>query len=108
MGDKGEEAEFIIVLLRLDDKHIRLVLGYGPRQNDSVNKIADFYHSISVQVERANFAGDSVFLVGNFNDKLGTEFIRGEIHQMSNNGACLNDIMQIEVQPCCAKCTRNL
>ena len=77
-----------------DDKHIRLVLVYGPQENDSVNKIADFYDSISVQVERANLAGDSVFLVGDFNAKLGTEFIRGEIHQMSNNGARLNDIME--------------
>ena len=77
-----------------DDKHIRLVLVYGPQENDSVNKIADFYDSISVQVERANLAGDSVFLVGDFHAKLGTEFIRGEIHQMSNNGARLNDIME--------------
>ena len=77
-----------------DDKHIRLVLVYGPQENDSVNKIADFYDSISVQVERANLAGDSVFLVGDFNAKLGTEFIRGKIHQMSNNGARLNDIME--------------
>ena len=72
-----------------DDKHITLVLVYGPQENDSVNKIADFYDSISVQVERANLAGDSVFLVGDFNAKLVTE-----IHQMSNNGAHLNDIME--------------
>ena len=94
MVDKGEEAEFITVPLRFDDKHIRLVLVYGPQENDSVNKIRDFYDSISVQVERANLAGDSVFLVGDFNAKLGTEIIRDEIHQMSNNGACLNDIME--------------
>ena len=79
-----------------DDKHIRLVLVYGPQENDSVSKIADFYDSISVQVERANLVGDSVFLVGDFNAKLGTEFIRGKIHQMSNNGARLNDIMIVK------------
>ena len=71
-----------------------MVLVYGPEENDSVNKIADFYDSISVQAERANLAGDSVFPVGGFNAKLGTEFIRGEIHWMSNNGARLNDIME--------------
>ena len=52
--------------------------------NDSVNKITDFYDSISAQAERENLASDSVFLVGDFN----------EIHQMSNNGARLNDIME--------------
>ena len=52
MVDEGEEAEFITVCLRFDDKHIRLVLVYGPQENDSVNKIRDLYDSISVQVER--------------------------------------------------------
>ena len=94
MVDRGEEAEFITVRLRFDGKHIRLVLVYGSQENDSANKIADFYGSISVQVERANLAGNSVCLVGDFNAKLSTEFIRGEIHQMSNNGAHLNDIME--------------
>ena len=91
MVDEGEEAEFITVHLRFDDKHIRLIPVYGPQENDSVNKIAD---SISVQVERASLAGDSVFLVRDLNAKLGTEFIRDEIHQMSNNGARLNDIVE--------------
>ena len=94
MVDKCEEAEFITVRLRFDDKRIRLVQAYGPQENDSVNKITDVYDNISVQLERANLAGDSVFLVGDFNAKLGTEIIRGEIHQMSNNGVCLNDIME--------------
>ena len=58
--DKGDEAEFITVRLRFDDQHIRLVLVCGPQENDSVNKIQDFYDSISVQVERANLAGDSI------------------------------------------------
>ena len=71
-----------------------MVLVYGSQENDSVNKIQDFYDSISVQVERANLAGDSVFLVGDFNAKLCEEIIRGEIHQMSNNGACLNGIIE--------------
>ena len=94
MVDRDEEAEFITVRLRFDDKHTRLVLVYGPQENDSVSKIADFYGSISVQVERANLVGDSVFLVGDFSAKLGTEFIRSEIHNMTNNGARLNDIIE--------------
>ena len=32
--------------------------------------------------------------MGDFNAKLGAEIIRGKIHQMSNNGARLNDIME--------------
>ena len=108
MVGKDDEAEFITVHLRFDDKHIRLVLVYGLRENDSVNKIADLHDSTSIQVEWANLAGYSVFLVGDFNAKLGTEFIKGEIHQMSNNGARLNGIMEKYVRPCCAKCTRNL
>ena len=64
MVDKGEEAKFFTVCLRFDDKHIRLVLVYGPQGNDSVNKITDFYDSISVQVERANLADALYFWWG--------------------------------------------
>ena len=59
----------------------------------TVNKIADVCDSISVQVERANLVGDSVFLLGPFNADLGKETMRGEIKQMKNNWACLNHIM---------------
>ena len=76
MLGKGEETECITVRLRFDDKHIRLVLVYGPQENDSVSMKTDFYDSISVQVERENLAGNSVFLVEDFNAKLGTEIIR--------------------------------
>ena len=69
MEGKAKEAEFITISLRFDDKHIRLVLVYGPQENDSVNKITDFNDCISVQIERANLAGDSVFLVDDFNAK---------------------------------------
>ena len=34
------------------------------------------------------------FWWGDFNAKLGAEFISGEIHQMLNNGARLNDVME--------------
>ena len=64
MVDNGDEAEFITVCLRFDDQHIRLVLVNGPQENDSVNKIQDFYDIISVQVERANLAGDSLCISG--------------------------------------------
>ena len=76
MMDKGEEAEFITTYLRFDDKHIRLVPVDSPQENDLVNKITDFYDSISGQVERANLASDSVYLVGDFNAKSATEIIR--------------------------------
>ena len=72
MLGKGEETECITARLRFDDKHIRLVLVYGPQENDSVSMKTDFYDSISIQIEKANLAGNSVFLVEDFNAKLGT------------------------------------
>ena len=85
MIDSGSKASFVTVCLNGKDCSVRLMLVYGPQENDSEDKDS-FYHDISVQVEMAYLNGDSVIMVGDFNAKLGYDVIPKDLHPMSNNG----------------------
>ena len=71
MIDKGQGAEFITVRLGFGAVFVRMILVYGPQEKENINTVSSFYENIIVQTERAVLAGDSVFLVGDFNAKLG-------------------------------------
>ena len=51
---------------------IRIILIYGPQENDIEETVSSFYHDVSVQVEAAFLNGYSVILLGDFNAKLGS------------------------------------
>ena len=77
--DEGDNAEFISVRLCSQPSSIRLILSYGPQEKESENKRTDFYESLSIQIQRAQMEGDMVILVGDFNAKLGSDVIKGDI-----------------------------
>ena len=70
---------------------VRLILVYGPQENDSEDKDS-FYHDISVQVELAYLIGDSIIMVGDLNAKLGYDVIPNDLHPMSINGEQLFEL----------------
>ena len=79
------------VCLNGKDCSVRLILVYGPQENDSEDKDS-FCHDISVQVEMAYLNGDSIIMVGDLNTKLGYDVIRKDLHLMSNNGEQLLEL----------------
>ena len=74
--------------------YFRLICVYSPQENDPVDQPDGFYEAISSQITRACIAGDLVFLVGDFNAKLGRQFISGDIHDISGNGKRLLNIVR--------------
>ena len=91
MIDSGSKASFVTVCLNRKDCSVRLILVYGPQENDSEDKDS-FYNGISVQVEMAYLNGDSVIMVGDFNAKLGYDVIPKDLHPMSKNGEQLFEL----------------
>ena len=91
MIDSGSKASFVTVYLNGKDCSVRLILVYGPQENDSEDKDS-FYHDISVQVEMAYLNGDSIIMVGDLNAKLGYDVIPNDLHPMSNNGEQLFEL----------------
>ena len=91
MVDNGSKASFVTVCLNGKDCSVRLILVYGPQENDSEDKDS-FYHDISVQVEMAYLNGDSIIMVGDLNAKLGYDVIPNDLHPVSNNGEQLFEL----------------
>ena len=84
MIDSGNKASFVTVCLNGKDCSVRLILVYGPQENDSQDKDS-FCRDISVQVEMAYLNSDSVIMVGDFNAKLGYDEIPKDLNPISNN-----------------------
>ena len=91
MIDSGSKGSFVTVCLNGKDCSVRLILVYGPQENDSEDKDS-FYNGISIQVEMAYLNGDSVIMVGDFNAKLGYNVIPKDLHPMSKNGEQLFEL----------------
>ena len=70
-----------------------MILVYGPHEKDNINTISNFYENITVQTDRAVLAGDSVFLVGDFNAKLGRGIIPNDRYDMTDNGQSLYKVL---------------
>ena len=75
MSDKGQAAEFITVRMGFGAVFVRMTLVCGPQEKDNIKTISSFYETITVQTVRAVLARDSVFLVDDFNAKLGRSII---------------------------------
>ena len=93
MVDEGEDAEFATVKMEFGNMYFRLLVVYGPQESDHIDKINQFYENLSLQIERASLTGDPILMVGDFNAKLGKTIIKGDIHDMSNNGQKLHNMI---------------
>ena len=89
MVSQGDDPDFITVRLKNNREGIRLILAYGPQENDPEIKRNLFYQNLSSQIELAFLSGDSVIMIGDFNAKLGKDVIGGDVHPMSPNGKLL-------------------
>ena len=49
----------------------RLLVVYGPQEDDHIDQINNFYENLSLQRNRASVTGDPVLIVGNFNNAKG-------------------------------------
>ena len=64
-----------------------------------------FWHNIGIQVERAKLSGETVLLTGDFNAKLGSLFVPGDVHDTSTNGKYSLDLWK--TQDLCLLNTQN-
>ena len=58
MVDEGEDAELAPVKMEFGNMYFRLLVVYGPREGDHIDKIHHFYENLSLQIERALLTGD--------------------------------------------------
>ena len=84
--------DIMVVRLGLSDTSaIRLILGYGPQENEPAEDRAAFITELSVEVQRCIDHGDSPILIGDLNGKL--DVAEGEILPKSPNGRLIHDFV---------------
>ena len=86
MIDDSENADLVTIRVSKKEHGIRIILTYGPQENDLEETVCSFYHDVSVQVEAAFLNGDSIILQGDFDAKLGFDVINHDMIPMSKNG----------------------
>ena len=86
MIDDSENADLVTIRLSRKEHGIRIILIYGPQENDLEETVSSFYHDVSVQVEAAFLNGDSIILLGDFNANLGFDVLSHDMNPMSKNG----------------------
>ena len=96
MIDKGENADFLSVKIEIFGKCIRLILVYGPQEKVPESTRETFWDNIGIQVEREKLSGETVLLTGDFNAKLGSLFLPGDVHDTSTNGKYLLDLWKTQ------------
>ena len=77
MVDSGDNAQFITVHLNGTNKtySTRLILAYGPQENEADDVKDLFYQNLSLQIEKTLISGSNVILAGDINAKLGSKII---------------------------------
>ena len=89
----SDEFELIVVEVKLGNKDVRLVTGYGPQENWKLEDRMPFFEKLEEEVEKAKINNKAVIIQMDANSKLGPQVIKGDPHSQSENGKVLNDII---------------
>ena len=90
----NDPFELLVVEIKVANKEIRIISGYGPQDNWAPAQREPFFQSLEEEVVKAELAGKSVFIEADFNSKLGKEFIPKDPHQQDKNGQLLAGIIK--------------
>ena len=90
----SDEFELLVVEVETREQIIRIMSGYGPQENWDEEKRLPFFIALETEIEKAHLAGISVIIEMDANSKLGPEYIKGDPHVMSPNGALLSGIIE--------------
>ena len=88
------DFELLVIEIKLTNKEIRIISGYGPQENWSENERMPFFLALEQEIIKAEIAGKSVIIEMDANSKLGPNIIPGDMHSQSENGKILADIIQ--------------
>ena len=89
-----DEFELLVIEIKVEDKEIRVISGYGPQENWLEEKRMPFFLALETEIEKAVLAGKSILVEMDANSKLGNTLIPGDPYEMSPNGAILAQIVE--------------
>ena len=104
----SSECEVLVVQIKLNDMQIRVIAGYGPQECAPLIVREAYRNTVEEQIVRAYLSGTSVLIAEDSNAKLGPLWIKGDPHEMSDNGRLLAEMIgrqELSIINNSSKCT---
>ena len=92
----NDDCEVLVVQCQVGSQNIRIINGYGPQEDEPLNKRLTFWQAMEQEVVSAKNANCMVLIEFDANAKLGYELIKDDPNQISENGRLLKDVIQRE------------
>ena len=89
----SEDFELLVVEVKINNKEIRIITGYGPQETWPENERMPFFQALEKEIIKAELNGKSMFIEMDSNSKLGPEIISHDPHEQSPNGKILAGII---------------
>ena len=71
-----EKFELLVVEIKVSGKEIRVINGYGPQENWTLEDKMPFFVALEEEISKARLEGKSIILELDANSKLGTKYIK--------------------------------
>ena len=94
ISEYKDTFELIVTEVKLENKRIRIMTGYGPQENAENEDKISFFSKLEEEIARSTNEGKGVILMGDLNSKLGKQFIKHDPHNQSQNGKMLADVIE--------------
>ena len=78
ISEYSETFELLVVEIKIGDKSVRAITGYGPQENWMESDITPFFNALDEEISSAELEGRSILICMDANSKLGPEYIQGD------------------------------
>ena len=92
ISEYSEDFELIVIEIKIKNKEIRVMTGYGPQETWSEDERMPFFLALEQEIIKAGLQGKSIFIEMDSNSKLGPQFIQNDPHDQ--NGKVLACIIK--------------
>ena len=89
----SNEFELLVVEIKIANKNIRIMSGYGPQENWPESERMQFFTALEKEIVKAELENKSIFIEFDANSKLGPEIVPGDMHHQTENGKILARII---------------
>ena len=94
ISEYSSTFELIVVQIKVKNKELRVITGYGPQENLSTKERMPFFTKLEEEIVSAKLANKSIIIQMDANSKLGNTIIPNDPKQQSQNGVVLAEIIK--------------
>ena len=94
ISEYDEEFELITVEVKVGNREIRIISGYGPQENWPAEERKKFFNALEEEIIKAELNGKDVIIEADFNSKLGKEYVSKDPNDKTENGKLLENVIK--------------